>query len=99
MRTDRFPAWVEAGSEGVKRVNLKFDYKLGQNKARYALGSDGALPQTLLRVGPFDKDIGAKPKVRLDGKKTNFKVTKSGDSYWVRVVIPKGSTAFCVEVN
>lgn len=99
MRTDRFPAWVEAGRDGVKRVDLKIDYELGKNKARYALESDGMLPETLLRVGPFDEEIGPEPDVRLDGRKTKFKVTKSGDSYWVRVMIPQGEAIFCVEVN
>jgi len=29
LAVDKFPAWVEAGNDGVKRVDLKFNYELG----------------------------------------------------------------------
>jgi len=99
MSVDKFPAWVDAGDEGVKRVDLKFRYELGANQASYKLESSDILPEILLRVGPFDSGIGEKPVVRLDGGKVNHKVTKSGDSHWVRIRIPAGRTGFNVAVD
>ena len=99
MSVDQFPAWVEAGNEGVKRVDLKFRYELGDNTARYEVETDGVLPRTLLRLGPFDHGVGKNPEVRLNGAKVDFKVTKSGDSNWVRIKVPAGLRSFNVTVN
>jgi len=99
MRIDKFPAWVEAGNEGVKRVDLKFQYKLGDNQASYKLESSGVLPGTLLRLGPFDSDIGNNPQVQLNGRSIKFKITESGDSNWIRIQAPAGLKRFEVSVN
>ena len=99
LSVDKFPAWVEAGNEGVKRVNLKYNYKLGNNKASFTLEATDILPATLLRLGPFDSGISKDLNVLLNGKKIKSEVTKSGDSNWIRIKIPKGLKRFEVAVN
>ena len=99
LSVNKFPAWVEAGDEGVKRVDLKFNYELGDNKASFKLEATDILPETLLRLGPFDSKISKNTKVKLDGKLIKFKVTKSGDSNWIRIKIPTGLKSFKVTVN
>jgi len=56
------------------------------------------LPETLLRLGPFDSRINKNLKVKLDGKIIKSKVTKSGDSTWIRIKIPTGLKSFKVTV-
>ena len=99
MRADKFPAWVEAGNEGVKRVDLKFQYKLGDNQASYKLESSGILPETLLRLGPFNRDIRKNSKVQLNGRNIKFRITESGDSSWIRIKTPAGLKRLEATVN
>ena len=99
LSVDKFPAWVEAGDEGVKRVDLKFKYELGENKASFKLEASDILPETLLRLGPFGSGISKNLKVKLNDKNIKAKVTKSGDSNWVRIKIPKGLKLFEVAVK
>ena len=105
MSVDKFPAWIESGNEGVKRIDLRFQYELVscnakcKNKARFKLEANDILPATFLRLGPFDSGISKNLKVLLNGKEIKSEVTKSGDSNWIRVKIPKGLKWFEVAVN
>ncbi|MEI6914361.1 MAG: hypothetical protein WCL39_04440, partial [Armatimonadota bacterium] len=89
------PALIEVKGQS-KIAKLAYTLRRSRGGLNLGLRSDKLLGDTTIRLGPFAAKSQAS-KVTLNGKRVKSTITRSGDSWWVRVTPPSGAKTIQVQ--
>ena len=90
ITVDSYPALITVG-KSTRLASINYELTCNHGGMRLRLRSDKPLALVDLRLGPFES-APDKDAVTLDGQPAKAQVARSGDSWWVCLAAPCGTT-------